>query len=41
VQVKQGDKIQTVFPGMSDKGTFVLYQLQPNRGTAELSGGEF
>jgi peptidoglycan/xylan/chitin deacetylase (PgdA/CDA1 family) len=40
VQVKQGDKTQTVSTGTNDKGTFVLYQLQPNKGTAELSGGK-
>jgi peptidoglycan/xylan/chitin deacetylase (PgdA/CDA1 family) len=40
VQVKQGDKTQTVSSGTNDKGTFVLYQLQPNKGTAELSGGK-
>jgi len=38
VQVKQGDKTQTVSSSTNDKGTFVLYQLQPNKGTAELSG---
>ncbi len=40
VQVKQGDKTQTVSCGTNDKGTFVLYQLQPNKGIAELSGGK-
>jgi peptidoglycan/xylan/chitin deacetylase (PgdA/CDA1 family) len=40
VQVKQGDKTQTVSIGTNDKGTFVLYQLQPNKGTAELTGGK-
>ena len=38
VQVKQGDKTQTVSSSTNDKGTFVLYQLQPNKETAELSG---
>ena len=38
VQVKQGDKTQTVSSATNDKGTFVLYQLQPNKGIAELSG---
>ena len=37
VQVKQGDKTQTLSTGTNEKGTFVLYQLQPNKGTAELS----
>jgi hypothetical protein len=40
VQVKQGKKIQTIATATNDKGTFVLYQLQPNGGSAELSGGE-
>ena len=40
VQVKQGNKIQTIATATNDKGTFVLYQLQPNGGTAELSGGK-
>ena len=38
VQVKQGDKTQTVSSSTNNKGTFVLYQLQPNKGTAELIG---
>ncbi len=40
VQVKQGNKTQTVSSDTNDKGTFVLYQLQPNKGIAELSGGK-
>jgi peptidoglycan/xylan/chitin deacetylase (PgdA/CDA1 family) len=40
VQVKQGDKIQTIAAATNDKGTFVLYQLKPNEGTVELSGGK-
>ena len=40
VQVRQGDKTQTVSSVTNDKGTFVLYQLQPNKGTAELTGGK-
>ena len=40
VQVKQGNKTQTVSSETNDKGTFVLYQLQPNKGIAELSGGK-
>jgi peptidoglycan/xylan/chitin deacetylase (PgdA/CDA1 family) len=40
VQVKQGDKIQTITTVTNDRGTFVLYQLKPNGGTAELSGGK-
>ena len=40
VQVKQGDKTQNVATDTNDKGTFVLYQLQPNKGAAELSGGK-
>ena len=38
VQVKQGDKTQTVSSSTNSKGTFILYQLQPNKGTAELIG---
>jgi len=38
VQVKQGEKTQTISSSTNDKGTFVLYQLQPNKGTAELTG---
>jgi peptidoglycan/xylan/chitin deacetylase (PgdA/CDA1 family) len=38
VQIKQGDKTQTVSSVTNEKGTFVLYQLQPNKGPAELSG---
>ena len=37
VQVKQGDKIQTIITATNDKGTFVLYQLKPNGGTAEIT----
>ena len=37
VQVKQGDKTQKVSSAANDKGTFVLYQLQPNKGHGELS----
>lgn len=37
VQVKQEERIQTVSTGINDRGTFVLYQLQPNKGIAELS----
>jgi hypothetical protein len=37
VQVKQGNKIQTVTADKNNKGTFILYQLQPNNGIAELS----
>lgn len=40
VQVKQRNKIQTIATATNDKGTFVLYQLQPNGGSAELSGGK-
>ena len=40
VQVKQGDKTKTVSSGTNDKGTFVLYLLEPNKGTAELSDGK-
>ena len=40
VQVKQGNKTQTISTATNDKGTFVLYQLQPNKGTAELFGGK-
>jgi hypothetical protein len=40
VQVKQGEKIQTIATATNDRGTFVLYQLKPNGGTAELSGGK-
>jgi peptidoglycan/xylan/chitin deacetylase (PgdA/CDA1 family) len=40
VQVKQGDKIQTNATATNDKGTLVLYQLRPNGGSAELSGGK-
>jgi peptidoglycan/xylan/chitin deacetylase (PgdA/CDA1 family) len=40
VHIKQGDKTQTVPSITNDKGTFVLYQLQPNKGTAELSNGK-
>jgi peptidoglycan/xylan/chitin deacetylase (PgdA/CDA1 family) len=38
VQVEHEDKIQTIATGTNDKGTFVLYQLRPNKGSAELSG---
>jgi hypothetical protein len=37
VQVKQGDKIQTVTSSKNDDGTYVLYQLRPNGGSAELT----
>lgn len=40
VRVKQGDKTQIVSAAKNDRGTFILYQLQPNKGAAELSGGE-
>lgn len=40
VQVRQGDKTQTVSSSVNDQGTFVLYQLQPNKGTAELTAGK-
>jgi peptidoglycan/xylan/chitin deacetylase (PgdA/CDA1 family) len=37
VWIKQGNKTQEITAGRNDKGTFVLYQLQPNHGSAELS----
>jgi len=37
VQVKQGDKKQTVSAMTNAKGTFVLYQMQPNMDATELS----
>jgi len=41
VQIKQGDKIQNVSASRDNKGTFVLYKLQPNRGEAELTSGKY
>jgi peptidoglycan/xylan/chitin deacetylase (PgdA/CDA1 family) len=38
VRVNQGNKTQVVSAGKNDKGIFVLYQVQPNNGKAELSG---
>jgi peptidoglycan/xylan/chitin deacetylase (PgdA/CDA1 family) len=40
VNVKQGDKIQSVTADKNDKGTFIIYQLQPNGGSAEISAGK-
>jgi len=37
-EVTQGGKKNTYETKSDDKGTFVLYQLQPNAGTAELAG---
>ena len=37
VQVKQGDKKQTVSAMTNAQGTFVLYQMQPNMDATELS----
>ena len=38
VQVKQGTKAQRVQPQQDDRGTFVMYQAQPNAQPIELSG---
>lgn len=38
VQVKQGEKAQQVQPQQDAKGTYVLYQAQPNAQSIELSG---
>ncbi|GEO06143.1 hypothetical protein AAE02nite_38070 [Adhaeribacter aerolatus] len=38
VQVKQGEKTQRVQPQQDAKGTYVLYQAQPNAQPIELSG---
>jgi peptidoglycan/xylan/chitin deacetylase (PgdA/CDA1 family) len=35
--VKHGDKTQTVDVAKNEKGTYVLYQLKPNGGVAEIS----
>ena len=35
--VKQGDKVQNVQVSKNDKGSYILYQLIPNKGTAEIS----
>jgi hypothetical protein len=37
VRVMQGGNSQSVAVSKNDKGTFVLYQVVPNAGTAELS----
>jgi peptidoglycan/xylan/chitin deacetylase (PgdA/CDA1 family) len=36
VQMKQGDKTELLTTRKDDRGSFVMYQLQPNAGTAEL-----
>jgi hypothetical protein len=40
VLVKQGDKTQSVEVEKNEKGTYVLYQLRPNAGAAEISSEE-
>ena len=40
VHIKQGDKTQKIASSINDKGTFVLYQLQPNGGKAVLTAGK-